>query len=48
MKELRSSGYFDYWKVFDELIGQLNADQKFELSQAFDESKKCLNGLTDG
>ena len=23
MKELRSTGYFDYWKVFDELIGQL-------------------------
>ena len=23
MKELRSSGHFDYWKVFDELIEQL-------------------------
>ena len=48
MKELSSSGHFDYWKVFGELIEKLNDDQKFELSQAFDESKKCLNGLTDG
>lgn len=23
MKDFRSSGHFDYWKVFDELIEQL-------------------------
>jgi len=48
MKELSSSGHFDYWKVFDELIEKLNDDQKFEISEAFNEAKKCLNGLTDG
>lgn len=48
MKDFRSSGHFDYWKVFDELIEKLNADQKFEISEAFNEAKKCLNGLTDG
>lgn len=48
MKELRSSGHFDYWKVFDELIEKFNEDQKFEISQAFNEAKKCVNGLTDG
>lgn len=48
MKELRSSGYFDYWKVFDELIEKLNVEEKVEISQAFHEAKQCVNGLTDG
>lgn len=48
MKDFRSSGHFDYWEVFDELIEKFNDDQKSEISQAFNEAKKCVNGLTDG
>jgi hypothetical protein len=36
------------WKIFDELIGLLNSDNKTDFALEFMDAQKYVNGLTDG
>ncbi|WP_107039884.1 hypothetical protein [Brumimicrobium mesophilum] len=48
MKEYSLTGWKDYWELFDELIEQLDSDNKIEITTEFKEAQRYLNGLTDG
>jgi hypothetical protein len=48
MKEYSLNGWQDYWKIFDELIELLKADQHDQIISEFKDAQKYVNGLTDG
>ncbi|MDP4272351.1 MAG: hypothetical protein Q8909_19850 [Bacteroidota bacterium] len=37
-----------YWKIFDELIDLLDAENKPDIASDMKAAKNCVNGLTDG
>jgi hypothetical protein len=37
-----------YWKIYDELIDLLDAEDKPEIVSDFKAAKSCVNGLTEG
>jgi hypothetical protein len=48
MKEYKIEKWEDYWDIFDELINLLKFSNKEEIILDFKDSKKYLNGMTDG
>lgn len=48
MRDYILNNWQDFWKLFDELIGKLNSDNKDEIAFEFNEAMKLVNGLTDG
>jgi len=48
MKDYTLTGWQDYWKIFDELIDLLKADNQEQIVLEFKDAQLYLNGLTDG
>jgi hypothetical protein len=48
MKEYKINGWNDFWNIFGELIDLLNTNNQSNVALEFQESKKYVNGLTDG
>ncbi len=48
MRDISLSGWQDYWKLFDDLIGLLDSDNNKEIAEEFKDAQKFVNGLTDG
>ena len=48
MKDYKLTGWHDFWKIFDELIGQLQSEKKTMIIDEFKDAQKYVNGLTDG
>jgi len=48
MNEYSLNNWQDYWKIFDELIELLKADNQEQIILDFKEAQKYVNGLTDG
>ncbi len=42
------TSWLEYWKIFEELIGLLNSDNKTDIALEFIDAQKYVNGLTDG
>lgn len=42
------TSWLENWKIFDELIGLLNSDNKTDCALEFMDAQKYVNGLTDG
>jgi len=47
-KEFTAMIWKNYWKIFDELIELLKADNQKKIISEFIEAQKYVNGLTDG
>lgn len=48
MKDYKLESWKDYWELFNELIEQLDSDNKTEITTEFKEAQRYVNGLTDG
>lgn len=48
MKNNSLTGWQDYWKIFDELIGLLKADNQTQIVADFKDAQLYVNGMTDG
>ena len=48
MKDYTLTGWQDYWKIFDELIELLKADNQEQIILEFKDAQLYVNGLTDG
>ncbi|MCK9481720.1 MAG: hypothetical protein M0R38_08185 [Bacteroidia bacterium] len=48
MKDYTLTGWQDYWKIFDELLVLLKADNQEQIILEFKDARLYVNGLTDG
>ena len=48
MNQNKIENWEEYWLQFDNLISELNVEEKFEIATKLTDAKKMVNGLTDG